>query len=296
MPHVVDNRMNRRQLLKAGLAFAGVSVLGSCRSRPEPVTQDAPWAFLSDLHIPADAENNYRGFYPYRNLEKVLPQVASSRPKGLVITGDLARLTGQVGDYENLKELLTPVAEERPIYLAMGNHDDRANFRRVFDKPASDGQPMKDKHVMAVDAGCVRFLILDSLMQTDNTAGLLGKAQRTWLEGYLRSADDTPTILFVHHSFGDGDGDLLDAPRLFDLVKPVKKVKAIIYGHSHEYGFSKLEGIHLINLPATAYAFGNAQPVGWVQARLTAKAGDFTLHAIAANTQIDGQTTTLRWQ
>ncbi|MBN1505309.1 MAG: metallophosphoesterase [Sedimentisphaerales bacterium] len=296
MSHGIDKRVNRRQVLRAGLACAGVVILGSCRSRPEPMTQEAPWAFLSDLHIPADPENNYRGFYPYRNLEKVLPQVASIGPKGVVVTGDLARLTGEVGDYENLKKLLAPVAEERPIYLALGNHDNRANFRSVFDKPVGDVQAVKDKHVTVVDAGCVRFLVLDSLMQTNLTAGLLGKAQRTWLESYLRSADDTPTILFVHHTFGDGDGDLLDAPRLLDLIKPMKKVKAIIYGHSHEYAFSRLDGIHLINLPATAYAFGNGQPVGWLEARLTRHGGEFILHAIAANTQIDGQTTRLHWR
>jgi len=296
MSDVSGNRMNRRQLLKAGLAFAGVALLGSCRTRPEPAATDASWAFLSDTNIPADPENNYRGFYPYRNLEEVLPQVASCKPEGLVITGDLARLTGQVGDYENLRKLLTPIIEERPIYLAMGNHDNRANFASVFEKPAGDRQAIKDKHVMVVNAGPVRFLILDSLMLTNETSGLLGKAQRTWLTNYLQSPDDTPTILFVHHTFGDGDGDLLDAPRLFDLIAPVKKVKAIIYGHSHEYGFSRFQHIHLINLPATAYTFGKGQPVGWVEARLTARGGEFALRAIAANTQIDGQTTNLRWR
>jgi len=297
MLQVSGDRMNRRQVLKTGLALAGgLAVLGSCRSHPEPRKDDAPWAFLSDTHIPADPENNYRGFYPYRNLEKVLPQVASSRPKGLVVTGDLARLTGQIGDYENLRKLLTPVAEERPIYLALGNHDDRVNFRRIFEKPAGDGQAVKDKHVMVVDAGPVRFLILDSLMLTNETAGLLGKAQRTWLENDLRSPDDRPTILFVHHTFGDGDGDLLDAPRLFDLIRPAKKVKAIVYGHSHNFGYSKFERVHLINLPATAYTFGDAQPVGWVEARLTSQGGEFILHAVAGNTQLDGQTTKLRWR
>ena len=296
MSHVSDNRMNRREILKAGLAFAGVAVLGSCRSRPEPARPDAPWAFLSDTHIPTDPENNYRGFYPYRNLEKALPQVAASRPKGVVVTGDLARLTGQVGDYENLKKLLTPVSNERPLYLAMGNHDDRANFARVFDQPAGEKQTIKDKHVTGVDAEPVRFLILDSCMKTNETPGLLGKAQRTWLENYLKSSDDTPTILFLHHSFRDEDGDLLDAPRLFDLIAPVRKVKAIVYGHSHEYGYSKFERIHLINLPSTAYTFGKDQPIGWVEARLTARGGEFILHATGGNTQIDGQTTTLRWR
>lgn len=296
MSDVSGNRMNRRQVLKAGLAFAGVAFLESCRSRPEPAAPEAPWAFLSDTHVAADPENNYRGFYPYRNLQTVLSQVASCKPRGLVITGDLARMTGQIADYENVKKLLAPVAEERPIYVAMGNHDNRANFGKVFEKPAGEKQAVEDKHVVVVNAGPVRFVILDSLLRTNETAGLLGKAQRTWLANDLQSSDDTPTILFVHHTFGDGDGDLLDAPRLFELIKPVKMVKAVVYGHSHEYSFSQFEHIHLINLPATGYTFGAAQPVGWVEARLTGRGGEFVLHAIAGNTQIDGQTTKLRWR
>jgi len=297
MSQVSDNRMNRRQVLKAGLALAGgLAVLRPHRSSGQPPKDDAPWAFLSDTHIAADPENNHRGFYPYRNLEKVLPQVASSRPEGLVITGDLARLTGHVGDYENARKLLAPIADERPVYLAMGNHDDRANFRRVFEKPAGERHEPGGRHVIAVDAGPVRFLILDSLMLTNETAGLLGKAQRTWLENHLRTSDDKPVILFVHHTVGDEDDDLLDAPRLFALVKPANKVKAILYGHSHEYEFSERDGIHLINLPATGYTFDDVQPVGWVEARLTGQGGDFVLHAIAGNTHADGQTTKLRWR
>jgi Icc protein len=296
MSDVLGNSMNRRQILKAGLALAGgLAVLGPRRCFSQPPKDDAQWAFLSDIHIAADPENNYRGSYPYQNLQKVLPQVASSRPEGLVITGDIARLTGQVGDYENVKKLLAPTADERPIYLAMGNHDERANFRRVFEKPAGERQTVEKRHVIAVDAGPVRFLILDSLMLTNETPGLLGKAQRIWLENHLRDSGDKPVILFLHHTVSDEDDALLDAPRLFSLIKPANNVKAIIFGHSHEYGFTEHERIHLINLPATAYPFDNAQPVGWVQARLTAQGGEFTLHAIAGNTQLDGQTTTLRW-
>lgn len=289
--------MNRRQILKAGLALAGgLAVLGPRRGWAQPPRDDALWAFLSDIHIAADPENNHRSFYPYRNLQKVLPQVASSRPEGLVITGDLARLTGHIGDYENVRKLLAPVAEQRPIYLAMGNHDDRANFRRVFEAPAGERHEPGGRHVIAADAGPLRFLILDSLMLTNETPGLLGKAQRTWLENRLRTSDDRPVILFVHHTVGDEDDALLDAPRLFALITPASKVKAIIYGHSHEYGFSEHEGIHLVNLPAAGYTFDDVQPVGWVEARLTGRDGEFVLHAIGGNTQMDGRTTKLRWR
>jgi len=291
-----NNAIGRRQFLKSGLMLAGgLAVLGPRRSWAAE-ERSARWAFLSDTHVPADTENNYRGFYPYRNMEKVLPQVAASNPKGLVITGDLARLTGQVGDYENFTKLLAPVIEERPAYLALGNHDNLANFQKVIAKPSGERQTVKNKHVLTVDAGGVRFVLLDSLLATNVTGGLLGKAQRTWLEGYLKGGGETPTILFFHHTLGDGDGDLLDAARFFDIIRPIRKVKAVVYGHSHAYGFTELDGIHLVNLPATAYTFNKAQPVGWVEAEVTAEGAELVLHAIAGNTEIDGQTKTLRWR
>ncbi len=50
---------------------------------------------------------------------------------------------------------------------------------------------------------------------------------------------------------------------------------------------------HIINLPAVGYNFSDAEPVGWAQANLTAKGGDFTLHAIAGNKDKDGSVTKL---
>lgn len=289
--------MTRRQFIRAGLAAAGGAiVLGPYRSLAEAGRERARWAFLSDAHIAADPGNNYRGFYPYRNFQKVIDWIKSEQPEGLVITGDLARLTGQPGDYENFKKLVAPVVESRPVCLALGNHDDRDNFLRAFANSAGEQQPVKGKHIVTVNAGPVRFILLDSLLHVDKAPGLLGKAQRTWLEGFLRACDDRPTLLFFHHTLGDGDGDLLDVPRLFDLIKPIAKVKAIVYGHSHEYSYSELDGIHLINLPATSYNFGNAEPVGWVEAQLTGAGGRFTLHAIDGNTHLDGFTKTLSWR
>jgi Icc protein len=288
--------MTRRGFLRAGLAAGGAFVLGPRRLGAQEGREQVRWAFLSDTHIAADPENNYRGFYPYRNLQKVVEWIRSDLPEGLVVTGDLARLTGQAGDYENFKRLMTPVIGERPVCLALGNHDDRDNFLRAFEKPAGDRQPVRGKHVVTFNAGPVRFILLDSLFYVEKTPGLLGKAQRDWLAGYLRTCDDRPTLLFFHHTLGDEDGELLDVLRLFEIVRPVRKVKAIVYGHSHEYDYGLLDGIHLINLPATAYTFGSVEPVGWVEAQLTGTGGRFTLHVVGGNDDFDGFTKSLAWR
>ena len=268
------------------------SVFGSGKNGKEA----ARWAFLADTHIPEDVSDKYRGFYPYRNLQKVIPQIISVLPDGVAIAGDLARLEGKLGDYANLKKLLSPAAEKTPVFMALGNHDHRNNFRKVFNKIEGERQPASGKHVVVVNKPPIRLIILDSLFYVNKVPGLLGRAQRRWLQDYLKNCDDTPTMLCFHHTLGDGDGDLLDVPRLFDIIKPIRKVKAVLYGHSHEYGFSEFEGIHLVNLPAVGYNFSDTEPVGWVEARLTAKGGDFTLHVAAGNKEKDGSVKKLAWR
>lgn len=285
--------------MKVGLAAAGgVFCLGrqTVFGSQDTAKKVARLVFLSDTHIPADVENTYRGFFPYQNLQKVVPDIVSARPDGVVITGDLARLTGESSDYENLKNLLNPITETTNITLALGNHDNRENFLKIFDKNPDKKRPVRGKHVAVVDTGPVRLIILDSMLYSNKVQGLLGQAQRQWLGNYLNECDAKPTILCFHHTLGDGDGDLLDVPRLFSMIKSIWKVKAIVYGHSHVYEFSKFKGIHLINLPALGYNFSDSEPVGWIEARLTTQGGDFTLRTAGGNEEKDGSIKKLTWR
>ena len=299
MADIFFRSMNRRSFIQTGLAAFGTLVTFNTGCSPGLLKngkEETRLAFLSDTHIAEDVENNYRGFYPYRNLEKVVPDLVSNSPDGVLIAGDLARLTGQPGDYANLRKLLNPVAEKTPVFMALGNHDNRENFLKVFDETPGDKPNLKGKHVVVVKKASTRVIMLDSLLYTNKVPGLLGKAQRQWLEDFLKECDETPTILCFHHTLSDGDGDLLDVPRLFSMIAPIRKVKAIVYGHSHAYGFSEFEGIHLINLPAVGYNFSDNDPVGWVEARLRRRSGDFMLHAVGGNLDQDGSVTKLAWR
>ena len=297
MREMTHKSIDRRSFMKMGLATAGsVFVLGAGTSFGSNAKKTTHWAFISDTHIPADVENHYRGFYPYRNLKQIVPDITSVCPQGVTITGDLARLTGELGDYANLKKLLSPLAEKTPVFMALGNHDNRDNFIKVFKETTGEKQPVKGKYVVVVNKAHARLIMLDSLLYPNKVPGLLGKAQRQWLETYLNKCDDKPTLLCFHHTLGDGDGDLLDVPRLFRMIKPIQKVKALVFGHSHAYGFSQFEGIHLINLPAVGYNFNDAQPVGWVEAHLRNQGGDFVLHAAGGNKDLDGHKTQLTWR
>jgi 3',5'-cyclic AMP phosphodiesterase CpdA len=288
MPHVTLSPLTRRAF-SFGLASAGVSLLRSAQT-------EMHWALISDPHIPANPAEAYRGFKPQDNLKRIIPEILKANPQGALVCGDVARLMGLSADYEAARALLQPVSEQMPVALALGNHDHRANFLGVFGKSQTGIQTVKQKHVLVIESAGLRFVVLDSLIETNTTPGLLGKAQRTWLTTFLQQSSDLPTLIFVHHTLDDSDGSLLDAPRFFDILKPHRKVKAVLYGHSHRYAYETWEGVHLINLPAIGYNFSDDQPVGWVDAKFTSTGAAFTLRAIGGNVEKDGKTAVVSWR
>jgi len=292
-----QRQVNRRQFLSLGLAFAGGVVAMKPRTGRAETVKDRKdmvrWAWLSDTHIAADPGNHFRGFYPHRNFRAALSHIGSNLPDGMVITGDVARSKGDSDAYGRVQSMLAPIAEKRPIYLGVGNHDNRRNFLAAFENADDSGEAVKDKHIVTAMAGPVRIIVLDSLLYTNVFGGMIGREQRTWLETYLHVCDDTPTIVFLHHT---PRADLLDTRRLFDILTPCPKVKAVVYGHSHKYEILESDGLKLINLPAVGYNFTSAQPVGWVEARLTRAGGEFVLHAVGGNPRKDGRTTAVRWR
>ncbi len=151
------------------------------------------------------------------------------------------------------------------------------------------------KHMFTVNAGPVKLILLDSLLFVDLPWGRLGQGQRNWLRTYLNACDEIPVVLMLHHPVV-GPGAIWDADSFLEIIRPMAKVKAVVYGHSHRFEYAQLDGIHLINLPATGYNASNSQPVGWVDAHLGIDEGILTLHALEGNTRLNGQTTRLRWR
>lgn len=299
MPGIFYQPIGRRTFLKTStkaLAACGLTAsLGGAFVSAASSEKRVHLALLSDTHIPADPKNEYRKFFPVENLTMAVRQVLEARPEAVILDGDAARLTGQLADYEALKGLLAPLAEQCPIHIALGNHDNRENFHKVFPQEPSLAQKVAGKHVLVYEQPFLRLILLDSLLYTDRVAGLLGKAQRTWLDQYLARIDGRPVVLFVHHTLQDNDGDLLDVDALYRIVKPYSKVKAIFYGHSHQYAYGRLGRLHLVNLPAVGYNFADKEPVGWVDAFFSAEGADLTLRAIGGGRELDGKTTSLAW-
>lgn len=284
----------RHFLAAAGIAAASLTL--APRARGQGARRPLRVALLSDTHIPADPAETYRGFSPVANLAKVVPQVAATPDlDAVLIGGDLARVKGLPEDYARLRDMLGPLTSALPVGMVLGNHDHRANFLAAFPPAAGITPAVANKHTSSTDRGGLRFVLLDSLLAPDVTPGQLGNTQRQWLATHLGTAPDTPTVLMVHHTLGGNDGELVDAPRLFEVVAPHRHVKAIVYGHSHKYEVVEREGLQLINLPAVGYNFNDNEPVGWVESVWTPDGVDLTLRAIGGNQAGNGQTTSVHW-
>ncbi len=297
MPSIFSLPADRRTFFRQS-ALAGVAlvVAGCATPRRASRRDEFHVALLSDTHVPADRVNGYRGFNPWENSRTVVSQVVAAKPDLALINGDAARLEGKVEDYQQLRELLAPLAAQTPVCIGLGNHDDRENFLKTFPDHPADRPQVAGKHVLVIQHPSVRIIQLDSLLYVNQVAGLLGRDQRKWLSEYLPSADARPTVLVVHHTLSDGDGDLLDVNALFEIIRPHHQVKAIFYGHSHRWELGERQGVKLINLPAVGYNFRDLDPVGWVEARFHSNGVSLTLQTIAGNTDDDGKTTEVTWR
>jgi Icc protein len=257
MPITID----RRGFLKASLSALAVPVL---RGADSP----AHVALLSDTHIAADPNDSFRGFSPHANLHKVSDMVSGAKPDLLVLNGDLARSKGEMQDYAAFNSYINPLSDAMPLVVTMGNHDDRENARKSLTKLTGDRMAVVQKLVTTLDVGPCVFVLLDSLLITGIAQGLLGKAQRAWLGTYLSEPASKPIVVFVHHNpDGDSDVALMDADRLLADLRPNKNVKALFFGHTHVYSTTKVDGLHLVNLPAVGYNFADGNPVGWTDTR-----------------------------
>lgn len=313
MPFSLIPQTTRRGFFKSGLVAAGAIGLESVSSNVVIAkTEQAsgpghqPWiAFVSDTHIAENAAQLARDNNMADNLTKVVGEilVEKSRPEGVLVDGDLALGAGTKGDYKTFLGLVKPLTDAGiPVHLALGNHDDRENFRDVL----ADSNMIRDGRVAAVDShhvsdmfiAGIRFIILDSLQRPNYTPGNLGEAQRKWLADALSKHQDVPTMIFVHHDPSlEMKRSLEDTPELYEIIVPRPQVKAVVFGHTHVWNPGQQhQGIKLLNIPAVAYNFTPVQPQGWCKFVPLQGGATLTLNTLDKNHPANSRPVLLNWR
>lgn len=294
--------LSRREFLAGSLLSGMAMTLGnSAFAVTEPEASDR-WILLADTHIGQDLSREDRGIKPAEKLAEARAQILAlqPRPRGLIIAGDCAHSTGLAGDYAVLKEELAPVNDAGvPVYMAMGNHDNRERFWAAFPQcRARSAQSGLDKHAFVVEGLHADWFVLDSNVKTGVVSGEMGEQQLAWLAAELDKQPDKPALLVAHHypSVAKDDNGLRDFDALWSVIRQRRRVKAYLFGHSHRWVLEQREGVHLINLPALAWLFDEAQPRAWTEAIVGPDGMRLQLHCLNDVPTANGGRQDLRWR
>ena len=219
------------------------------------MTDATTFLHLSDIHLLAGDEE-LLGHYPARNLRRVVAKVLELpvAPRCCLITGDLTQ-DGQVASYAHLRHQLAPlVARGIPILAGLGNHDDRAAFRRGFlGEAAANDAP----YYYAQQIAGLRVIMLDSLIPGEDE-GKLGAAQLAWLADQLAETAPLGTVVALHHSPAPtglaalGRLQLHDADALREVIAG-HEVFGILAGHCHTASATYFAGTLASTAPAVAF-------------------------------------------
>jgi hypothetical protein len=274
--------VSRRRFLQGSLA-AAAGLLLPCETwaAERPVDADR-WVLLADTHVWEHRDGSRRGTKPADTLLQAVAEIVSldPRPAGVILVGDTVYLEGHAADYAMFRRLVQPIREAGiPLHIALGNHDDRANFWTAFAELKSPHAPAFQHHVAVVETPRVNWFLLDSLDKTNSTPGLLGKPQLDWLAAALDARRGKPAILAAHHDLGTRQG-LRDTAALLEVAAGRDEVRAYFYGHTHAWHVGKQRAMHLVNVPATAWLFDPRQPRGWLDVQFGDRGATLVLHAL----------------
>ena len=278
-----DRRTFARGLLATGLSATGLGAAGFGTTEAELAAADPPakpvdpdrWTLLSDIHVPADPSTERDGFRPAEHLGRIVERIlaAPTRPAHVFVNGDCAFRTGEPGDYAALVRQFAPIRDAgTPIHLTLGNHDRRDAFRALPAAFRGDASPLESHQVAVIETPRVDFILLDSLDRINELPGRLGKEQLAWLDEALARSPDKPAVIAMHHPpefvpLPERIG-LVDTWPLLAVIGRRRRVKALFFGHLHNWTRTEIGGVHYIGLPATAYSFAANRPLGWVEAVL----------------------------
>ncbi|MDP6718548.1 MAG: metallophosphoesterase, partial [Pirellulaceae bacterium] len=294
----------RRFLAASASAIAGLGhsdLLGSdSQVNPNSWALISDTHLLSQRSIDQHYDNNRtamekRATLVATNFERAARQVLASaeRPAGLVLSGDCVHVGGKE-EYELLARKLK-LLDTIPIHVAMGNHDHRDNFSNVFREQtqSDDRLLLENRHVSVLKSQHANLVLLDSLtMQTPDRPvkgpGRLGKEQLAWFEAVLDSESDKPAVVVLHHNVNPSDeyrqrtgqenfivpsadpfrgftGGLEDTDRFLALLHARPHVKAVVFGHMHQFQIFKSRNVFFVSMPPVGYTFGPQEAVGWIR-------------------------------
>ncbi|MDQ0635535.1 Icc protein [Arthrobacter pascens] len=225
---------------------------------------------LSDPHLMGGPDPLYGAIDSEAKLIQLFEEVRASgaKPEAVIFTGDLAD-KGDPEAYTKLRAIVEPACEDlgAKVIWAMGNHDNRANFRTLLlDQPGSDA-PVDHSYFI----NGLRVITMDTSVPGFHH-GELSEGQLDWLARELATPAPDGTILALHHPPVPSVLDLSVLVELRDqasLAAVVRNsdVRTILAGHLHYSTTASFAGIPVSVASASCYTQDLNVPVGGTRGR-----------------------------
>lgn len=203
---------------------------------------------LTDLHLTASGERA-SGYNTYENTDRALTHALSLFPDAefVVITGDIANW-GELEAYRHLERRLKSIS--LPVFLMIGNHDNRDNFFKVF----GDRHPFEFPYAQYRQEFAGHELVFLDTQGVGSHAGRLSPDRLSWLDRTLGAAQND-VLMFMHHHPVELHAPALDAKGLTNwpefhavLARHRDKIRHIFHGHCHLLLQGNVEGISFTGL------------------------------------------------
>lgn len=160
---------------------------------------DVTFVHLTDTHILDSADDRVYGIDTAESFRNVVREIEALKvdPAFVLLTGDLAN-HGTEAAYRHLHRIVdeTIATWGVPIFMNLGNHDTRVNYRKVFlgEDGADEYAPVYTSDMV----GDIRVIMLDSKVP-NGIHGHLDQEQLEWLDMELSVHAPGGTIIGLHH-------------------------------------------------------------------------------------------------
>ena len=264
------------------MLFVGFRQYGDEPPRGRPLVR---FGMVTDLHYAALKRMGRRHYGDsVRKLDEAIELFNARKPDFAIELGDLKdNSNGHDETIKRLEEIEKAFAGFKgPRYHVVGNHDcDCITPEEFLSRTPSGGRTM-DKGWYSFVCGGVSFVVLDGCFTSDMkhydrsnpwTDANIPPEQLAWLEGELASSG-RHAVVFVHQRLDPASEKhhlIKNAKAVRKVLEASGKVRAVVTGHQHGGGHSKVNGIPYYTLRAmvegpapesSSYAEGAIWPSG----------------------------------